>query len=149
VESGWGDDGNLTTTAAIHHALCGVPCAARACQWPLRPFSGRTVFIVCGNRPDRGYVDQPTLIPLLASWSHALFGDFLWGFRLLPMPTAAATVAGAAESARALGAGRFAQYLSGLCVLLAPVFLLEGALFSTDKVSAFGLAGAGLDTGAP
>jgi 4-amino-4-deoxy-L-arabinose transferase-like glycosyltransferase len=47
-------------------------------------FRDELYFIVCGDRPDWGYVDQPAVVPLLASWSHAIFGDFLWGFRLLP-----------------------------------------------------------------
>ena len=34
-------------------------------------------FIICGQRPDWGYVDQPPLVPLLASLMHALFPDSL------------------------------------------------------------------------
>jgi 4-amino-4-deoxy-L-arabinose transferase-like glycosyltransferase len=89
-------------------------------------------FIVCGDRPDFGYVDQPPVVPLLASWSHALSGDVLWGFRLLPALAMTATVAATAEFARLVGGGRFAQWLAGLCVLLGPFFLLSGVLFYTD-----------------
>ena len=95
-------------------------------------FRDELYFIVCGGRPDWGYVDQPAVVPLLASWSHALFGDFLWGFRLLPALVMSVTVAATAEFARLIGGGRFAQWLAGLCVLLAPVFLLWGVLFFTD-----------------
>jgi 4-amino-4-deoxy-L-arabinose transferase-like glycosyltransferase len=56
-------------------------------------FRDELYFIVCGERLDWGYVDQPALVPLLASWSHALFGDFLLGFRLLPALAMTATVA--------------------------------------------------------
>src|SRR5882757_7621481 len=86
-------------------------------------FRDELYFIVCGDRPAWGYVDQPPLIPLLASWSHALFGDFLWGFRLLPALVMTATVALTAEFARLVGGGRFAQWLAGSCVLLGPIFL--------------------------
>ena len=95
-------------------------------------FRDELYFIVCGGRPDWGYVDQPSLMPLLASGAHALFGDFLLGFRLLPALVMAGCVALTAEFTRAVGGGRFAQWLAGLCVLLGPVFLLDGVLFTTD-----------------
>jgi hypothetical protein len=95
-------------------------------------FRDELYFIVCGERPAWGYVDQPPLIPLLASWSHALFGNFLVGFRLVPALALSATVALSAEFARTLGGGRFAQWLTGLCVLFSPLFLADGLLFTTD-----------------
>jgi hypothetical protein len=95
-------------------------------------FRDELYFIVCGNNPDWGYVDQPPVVPLLASWSHAVFGDFLWGFRLVPAIIITATIALTAEFTRIIGGNRFAQWLSGLCVLLGPIFLLQGVLFYTD-----------------
>jgi len=95
-------------------------------------FRDELYFIVCGDRPDWGYVDQPPLIPILASWSHALFGNFLVGFRLVPALALSATVALSAEFTRAVGGGRFAQWLAGLCVLCSPQFLATGLLFTTD-----------------
>ena len=95
-------------------------------------FRDELYFIVCGNRPDWGYVDQPPLVPLLASWSHAVFGDFLWGFRLLPALVSTATVALTAEFTRVVGGSRFAQWLAGSCILLGPVFLVQGVLITTD-----------------
>jgi len=80
-------------------------------------FRDEMYFIVCGWRPDWGYVDQPPLIPLLAATAHALFGGWLVGFRLLPALMMAATVAGIAEFTRRIGGGRFAQWLSGLCAV--------------------------------
>ena len=38
-----------------------------------------------------------------------------------------ATVALTAEFTRVAGGGRFAQWLAGTCVLLGPIFLLQGA----------------------
>jgi hypothetical protein len=106
-------------------------------------FRDELYFIVCGDHPAFGYVDQPPVVPLLASWSHAIFGDFLLGFRLLPALTMTATVALTAEFARLVGGGRFAQWLAGLCVLLAPFFLLEGVLFFTDMFQALTWLGIG------
>lgn len=95
-------------------------------------FRDELYFIVCGRHPDWGYVDQPPLVPLLAAGSYALFGDFWTGFRLVPALALSATVALTAEFVRALGGGRFPQWLAGLCVLLAPQFLAIGLLFTTD-----------------
>ncbi|MGZ3273382.1 MAG: glycosyltransferase family 39 protein [Caulobacteraceae bacterium] len=95
-------------------------------------FRDELYFIVCGDRPALGYVDQPPIVPLLAAWSHALSGDHLWAFRLLPALAMSATVAATAEFVRLIGGGRFAQWLAGLCVLVGPIFLLWGVIFYTD-----------------
>ena len=100
-------------------------------------------FIVCGDHPAWGYVDQPPLIPLLASWSHALFNDFVWGFRLLPAFVLSLAVALTSEFTRQLGGGRFAQWLSGACVLLGPIFLFQGVVLSTDMFQALTWLGLG------
>jgi hypothetical protein len=106
-------------------------------------FRDELYFIVCGDRPDWGYVDQPAVVPLLASWSHAIFGDFLWGFRLLPALVMTITVALTVEFARVVGGGRFAQWLAGSCILLGPIFLLQGVLFLTDMFQALTWLGLG------
>jgi len=97
-------------------------------------FRDELYFIVCGDRPAWGYVDQPPLVPLIASWSHALFGNFLVGFRLAPALAMTATVALTAQFARVLGGGRFAQWLAGLCVLGSGQFLAIGMLLTTDLI---------------
>jgi 4-amino-4-deoxy-L-arabinose transferase-like glycosyltransferase len=99
-------------------------------------FRDELYFIVCGQRPDFGYVDQPPLIPLIAAWSYALFGNFLIGFRLAPALAMAATVALTAEFARLVGGGRFAQWLAGICFLGAGYFLADGLLLTTDMLQA-------------
>src|SRR5271156_6946342 len=77
-------------------------------------FRDELYFIVCGEHPALGYVDQPPLIPLIAGASHALFGTALIPLRLIPALAMSATVALTAELARILGGGRFAQWLAGL-----------------------------------
>ncbi len=99
-------------------------------------FRDELYFIVCGQRPDWGYVDQPPVIPLLAAWSHALFGNWLVGFRLVPALALSATVALTCEFARVVGGRRFAQWLAGLCVLFCSQFLAIGLLFTTDTFQA-------------
>jgi hypothetical protein len=97
-------------------------------------FRDELYFIVCGQHPSLGYVDQPPLIPFIAGASHALFGVALLPLRLVPALAMSATVAITAEFARLLGGGRFAQWLGGLCVLLSPVLLVDGLLLSTDAL---------------
>src|SRR5438132_3575852 len=75
-------------------------------------FSDELYFMVCGQHPSLGYVDQPPLVPWIAGLSHALFGTALLPLRLIPALAMTATVALTAEFARALGGGRSAQWLA-------------------------------------
>ena len=95
-------------------------------------FRDELYFIVCGRRPDWGYVDQPPLIPWIAAAANAVFGVALTPLRLAPALAMTATVALTCAYTRLLGGGRFAQWLAGLCVLLAPALLVDGLLLSTD-----------------
>jgi hypothetical protein len=97
-------------------------------------FSDELYFIVCGQHPAWGYVDQPPLLPLIAGASHALFGTAPLPLRLIPALAMSATVALTAELARILGGGRYAQWLSGVAVLFGGVFLVYGLLLTTDML---------------
>jgi hypothetical protein len=97
-------------------------------------FSDELYFIVCGQHPAWGYVDQPPLVPLIAGASHALFGTAPLPLRLIPALAMSATVALTAELARILGGGRYAQWLSGLAVLFGGVFLVDGLMLTTDML---------------
>jgi hypothetical protein len=97
-------------------------------------FRDELYFIVCGEHPAWGYVDQPPLIPLLAALLYHLFPGSLVMLRLPSALGHAATVVLAAETARLLGGGRWAQALAALCVLTGGDFLGTGALLTTDAV---------------
>jgi 4-amino-4-deoxy-L-arabinose transferase-like glycosyltransferase len=97
-------------------------------------FRDELYFIVCGQHPDWGYVDQPPLVPLLASLMHALFPDSLTMFRLIPALAHAGTVALTAETARKLGGGNWAQLLAGMAAFLCPLLLVFGTMFATDSL---------------
>ena len=99
-------------------------------------FRDELYFIVCGTRPDWGYVDQPPLVPLIAAAMHGLFGDSLVMLRLVPAIAHAATIALAGETARELGGGRWAQGLAGLAVLTSGVYLALGTILVTDVLQA-------------
>lgn len=90
-------------------------------------------FIICGQHPDWGYVDQPPLVPLLAALMHGLFPNSLTMFRLIPALAHAGTVALTAETARKLGGGTWAQLLAGLAAFFCPLLLAFGTIFYTDS----------------
>ena len=104
-------------------------------------FRDELYFIVCGQHPALGYVDQPPLAPLIAGASHALFGTALEPLRLAPALAMSASVALTAEFARILGGGRFAQWLCGVAVLVAPVFMVDGLILTTDFLQPQGWLG--------
>lgn len=89
-------------------------------------FRDELYFIVCGQRLDWGYVDQPPFIAAAARLTTALFGHSLTGLRVLPALAAAGLVALTGHLARRFGGGGFAVALAALPAALAPIFLFEG-----------------------
>jgi hypothetical protein len=114
-------------------------------------FRGEMYFIVCGERLDWGFVDQPPLIPAVAATMHHLFPGSLVMLRLLPALAHAATIVLATATARQLGGGVRAQAIAALCVLTGGVFLgigttgtsLCGAAATRTRPSAPVILGAG------
>jgi hypothetical protein len=89
-------------------------------------------FISCARHLAWGYVDQPPLIAVIAKIALALFGDSLYGIRLLPALAAAATVAVTGRLTRRLGGGLFAQSIAMLGIALAPFYLAIGNLLTMN-----------------
>jgi Dolichyl-phosphate-mannose-protein mannosyltransferase len=71
-------------------------------------------FLAAGHHLAFGYVDQPSLTPLLARISSALTGNTLVGLRVLPALGMVALVMATAAMSRVLGAGRTGQLLAAL-----------------------------------
>jgi 4-amino-4-deoxy-L-arabinose transferase-like glycosyltransferase len=71
-------------------------------------------FLAAGAHPAAGYVDQPSLTPLLAHLDALVTGNTLVGLRVLPALALAALVLLAAAMARRLGAGNRGQLLAGI-----------------------------------
>ena len=88
--------------------------------------------ISCARHLAWGYVDQPPLIAVVAKITLALFGDSLWGIRLLPALAAAATVVVVGRIARRLGGGLLAQGLAMMALALAPFYLAVGNLMTMN-----------------
>jgi hypothetical protein len=95
-------------------------------------FSDELYYIACSKRLAWGYVDHPPLSILLLRLDRWLFGDSLLSIRLLPALAGGATVLLTGLLARRLGAGRFAQLLAQVCVLVAPVYLSVCHIFSMN-----------------
>jgi 4-amino-4-deoxy-L-arabinose transferase-like glycosyltransferase len=87
-------------------------------------FRDELYYLACGEHLDWGYVDQPPLIGLVAWIARHLFGDSLLGLRLFPSLAGAATLWVTGRIVREMGGGSFAQVLSALAVVAAPIFLL-------------------------
>lgn len=89
-------------------------------------------YISCGDHLAWGYVDQPPLIPFLARISRALLGDSLRAIRFVPALASSLLVIQAAVLARELGGRAFAMLLSAVTIVIAPQYLSNGSLLTTN-----------------
>ncbi len=96
-------------------------------------FRDELYFIICGFRPDWGYVDQPPVVPLLAAGSQ-LFGHSLFLIRAIPALFAAASVYTTCLLVLELGGGTFAELFAALVTALTPVLMAFGGKVTTDVV---------------
>ena len=86
-------------------------------------FVDELYFIACSDHLSWGYVDQPPLIAAIVKLECVLFGDSLQSIRLGSALAGAATVILGGMIVRELGGRRFAQALTALAVLCAPLYL--------------------------
>lgn len=96
-------------------------------------FRDELYFIICGQHPQWGYVDQPPVAPILAAASQ-MFGHSLLLLRAVPAFFAAAGVYAACLLALEFGGGLFAETLAALVVFFAPVLVNFGMKVSPDMV---------------
>src|ERR1035437_2484241 len=89
-------------------------------------------YVVAGQHPAFGYVDQPPLTPLLSAASVALFGVSPTAVRLLPALQMALVVILVALIARDLGGSRRAQILAAITAALSG-YLGAGHLDTTTE----------------
>ena len=99
-------------------------------------FRDELYFILCGFRPDWGYVDQPPLVPLLAALTQ-LGGHSLFLLRAVPALFAAVAVFVAIALTAELGGGAFARILTAIVVALSPVLASFGGKVGTDEALPF------------
>jgi len=89
-------------------------------------------YIICGNHPAWGYVDQPPLVPILTRIFRMVFGDSLRAIRLMPVLAVSATIILSGCIARELGARRFAVALTALALFVAPIYLSHASLLTSN-----------------
>jgi 4-amino-4-deoxy-L-arabinose transferase-like glycosyltransferase len=80
-------------------------------------------FIQAGRHLAFGYVDQPSIAPLLARIATAIGGLNPTAVRTLPAFEGGAIVVLAARQAMIFGAGRVGRVLAALCMACAPVLI--------------------------
>ena len=89
-------------------------------------------YLICSDRLAWGYVDQPPLLPFLLRITRAILGDSLRSIRFLPALAISSVVVLTALLAREFGGGSFALLLSAVAFVIAPVFLSDGSLVTTN-----------------
>ena len=95
-------------------------------------FRDELYYAACARRLAWGYVDHPPMVAAIARLAHAVFGDSLVGLRAFSALAAAVTVLVAAEIARAMSGGRFAQALAAFAAAVAPYDLVVGQIYSMN-----------------
>ncbi len=94
-------------------------------------FRDELYFIICGQHPAWGYVDQPPVAPLLAAGSQ-LFGHSLLLLRAVPALFSAASIYVTCLLIAELGGTAFAMLLGATVAFFAPVLMNFGMKVSTD-----------------
>src|SRR5207237_170719 len=87
-------------------------------------FRDELYYLACSEHLGAGYVDQPPLIAFIAWFARHVFGESLYGLRLLPALAGGATVWLTGKLTREMGGGVFAQGLAAAVVFAAPIYLI-------------------------
>ena len=106
-------------------------------------FRDELYYIACSEHPAFGYVDHPPFSIFLLIISRNIFGDSLFGLRLLPALAGGATVLLAALTAKEMGGGVFARSVAALSALISPVFLGMQTFYSMNAFDLLFWAAAG------
>lgn len=89
-------------------------------------------YLACGEHLAWGYVDHPPLVPFLAKFSRMLIGSSLRSVRFVPALATSGALVLTAAVARELGGRGFALLLSAAAFVIAPIYLSDGSLLTTN-----------------
>lgn len=95
-------------------------------------FRDEFYYIACSRHLDWGYVDHPPLIAYITFLSRQLLGESLLAYRFFPALTGGLIVFFSARLTGELGGNRFAQQLTGMAVLISPIFLATHSFLSMN-----------------
>lgn len=87
-------------------------------------------FIACGERLALGYVDVGPLVPWIGRFMREVLGESLFALRLPSAIAGAGTVFLTAWLAGFFGGGLMAQWIAGIGVIIAPVWLQSGNILA-------------------
>ena len=97
-------------------------------------FGDELYYYGCSEHLQWGYIDHPPLVAGLMWLATHVFGTSVFGIRVIPSILSAVLVWLAAEVARELGGGRFAQVLAACAVFATPVYMSAYHYFSMNAV---------------
>src|ERR1700735_5619298 len=95
-------------------------------------FRDELYYIACSEHLAWGYVDQPPLIALIAWIPRHVLGNSLAAFRVLPILAGAVTVYLTGWLAGELGGSKLAQFVAGLAILFAPLYLAFDSILTMN-----------------
>ncbi|TCU52288.1 dolichyl-phosphate-mannose-protein mannosyltransferase [Novosphingobium sp. PhB57] len=125
------DRAPVDLAACVPALLVFIAHAALGARYDL--FRDELYFIVCGQHPALGYVDQPPGVPLMAAGLFKL-GLGAWGVRLPAMIAAGLLVWLSVRFVRLLGGNSLAMALAAVACALSPMLM---GLTATLNTSAF------------
>ncbi len=95
-------------------------------------FRDELYYIACSEHLAWGYVDQPPLIALIAWIPRHVLGNSLAAFRIFPILAGAVTVYLTGWLAGELGGSKLAQFVAGLAILFAPLYLAFDSILTMN-----------------
>lgn len=100
-------------------------------------FRDELYYIACSDHLAWGYVDQPPFSLFLLKLSRMIFGDSLTAIRIIPtlMHTGIIVIAG--FMVKEMGGKAFAIFIAGLALMLSPIHLGTGSIYSMNSIDGF------------
>jgi hypothetical protein len=95
-------------------------------------FRDELYFLACTEHIAWGYPDHAPLSVFIAKFSRDIFGDSLYAIRLFPALSGALKIILTGLLVREFGGRRLATLLACLCVLAAPVYLVNDNMLSMN-----------------